>query len=269
MDDIRLRRLEQIARIGEGFVKGKALPIGTIRTHGGKKVIKTAQGWRPHAEGRSGAIDVLPQDAYLKPAIEKLLKDRRRKNFSWNEINHAMGKKVSENEANRVRVYMWKLRGSSRDNITRKDQNFQQIADEIYGEHPSEKSAKASTKLPKVYQSIINGHKASALAILRFIDNDISSQAMENVFHQVGRKIMGSEYDPVYIGMEFVDPLKGKNDDPVGLSKLLAAVTDQHDFDVHAPSDEAYEKYSDLAGDEYDRLVKPVIKQVRARLNNM
>lgn len=35
--------------------KGKALPIGTERTHGGKKVVKTAKGWEPKKEGKSSA----------------------------------------------------------------------------------------------------------------------------------------------------------------------------------------------------------------------
>lgn len=35
-------------------MKGKTLPVGSIRTHGGKKMVKTAQGWKPHSEGGAG-----------------------------------------------------------------------------------------------------------------------------------------------------------------------------------------------------------------------
>jgi len=37
---------------GDSIEKARALPVGTIRTHGGKKVIKTAQGWKPHTESK-------------------------------------------------------------------------------------------------------------------------------------------------------------------------------------------------------------------------
>lgn len=33
--------------------QGKGYPIGTVRTHGGVKVIKTAKGWVPHSDGSS------------------------------------------------------------------------------------------------------------------------------------------------------------------------------------------------------------------------
>jgi DNA topoisomerase-1 len=43
--------------------KGKTLPVGSIRTHGGKRMVKTAQGWKP-APGR-------PVSKKAKPLTEK------------------------------------------------------------------------------------------------------------------------------------------------------------------------------------------------------
>jgi len=71
MQDIFNKNQERIRAITEGFEKGKALPIGTIRTHGGQQVIKTAQGWRPHKEGRKSTVQ--PRDPKLEPVDETYL----------------------------------------------------------------------------------------------------------------------------------------------------------------------------------------------------
>jgi len=53
MDEIRKANLQRIANIESGFEKGRGLPIGTVRTHGGKRVIKTANGWKPHGDQKT------------------------------------------------------------------------------------------------------------------------------------------------------------------------------------------------------------------------
>jgi len=59
--DIFEANQKRVKAISSAFEKAKPLPIGTIRTHGGKKVIKTAQGWRPHSESGSGPASTIGQ----------------------------------------------------------------------------------------------------------------------------------------------------------------------------------------------------------------
>ena len=47
--------------LNDFFEKGKKTPIGTISSHGGKKVIKTIKGWRPLPKGHPGHGKVDPE----------------------------------------------------------------------------------------------------------------------------------------------------------------------------------------------------------------
>ncbi len=61
--DLKARQLMSTFSQGDELIKGAALPIGTVRTHGNKKMIKTATGWKPHKDGESAKVSTQAKEA--------------------------------------------------------------------------------------------------------------------------------------------------------------------------------------------------------------